>query len=383
MRPSKPIPTLRWSLLGALALAGALGGVSCAVQDQARDELIDEMDGTPDFDRDTSVEGADCSLFKNYPAPPPYVAPGPHCTKVGAPANPGCPDGLVCPVPASGWEGPYNIYKDNCHDAASCGVDAGVCANVTTGILSCTGNTSGIGGHTVNYSVFPGEGDNTGKWVICLSEPQQANPDADKCCWVQDTKTPKTGQNDPGHACYEYQCHPQDKDGGGTALPAGQCWPTPSSDPPCGTTWDKEALACCQKYAKRWDHSLPKWCSENGYNTQIQFRCEAYAECVQSAGADLPWDDEESGTESGTESGDSSGSGTGSSTGTTHSSSSDGSGAGSSTGTTHSSSSDGSGAGSTQTGGGSSSTGSGSGSTTSTGGGVGSTSIGSGSGSGI
>src|SRR5689334_15455456 len=40
--------------------------------------------------------GADCSNFKNYPAPPPYVAPGDHC-KIKYP-NPGCAEGTgdVC-----------------------------------------------------------------------------------------------------------------------------------------------------------------------------------------------------------------------------------------------------------------------------------------------
>lgn len=289
---SRPTTTTSklWPVLLALGFVGSLGGLACSVDELEQSEF-DESDDSTYVERDVQIDGYDCSLFQNYPAPPPYNAPGPHCNQNNpSPPNPGCPAGVgdQCEIPDSGWEGPYNIYKDNCHDAASCGVDAGDCANVTTGILSCGGNTSGTGGHTVNYSVFPGKGANLGKWIVCLSEPQKNDPDADKCCWVQNTQTPQTAAGQPGHACYDYQCHPQNEDHGGTALPSGQCWPTPSSDPPCGTTWNNAALVCCQNYAKRWDHSLPKWCSQNGYNTQVQFRCEAYAECVQSAGATLP-----------------------------------------------------------------------------------------------
>lgn len=295
------------TILVTLGLVSITGGTACHVQDDgAEEEPFDDLDGTSIVPRN-GVEGFDCSLFQNYPDPPAWNGPGDHCTHDRG-ENPGCPEGLgeTCEVPDSGWEGPYNIYKDNCHDAASCGVDAGVCADITTGILSCTGNTEGIGGHTVNYSVFPGTGQYEGDYIVCLSEPQQSDPDAGKCCWVQDDDTPDTGTGEPGHACYDYRCGSQAQDDGGTSLPAGQCWPTLSQDPPCGTEWTNEALECCQEYASRWDHSLAKWCTEAGYDTQVQFRCEAYAQCVESAGGTLP--EPPGGTGSGGEESDGTGS---------------------------------------------------------------------------
>jgi hypothetical protein len=173
-------------------------------------------------------------------------------------------------------------------DRGLCGVDAGTCADIDTGILSCTGNTSGIGGHTINYSVVPGTGVHEGKFVICLSEPQSADPNAGKCCWVQDTDVPKTAPGQPGNACYNYQCGSQATSTGGTALPAGKCWPTASDAPPCKPPWNKTALACCKDWAKRWDHALPKMCSIQSYNNQVGFRCDAYAACIEAAGWQPP-----------------------------------------------------------------------------------------------
>ena len=314
------------AFLVTLGLVAVTGGSACYVQDDGADaEPFYDLDEKPVVPR-SSVEGFDCSLFQNYPDPPDWEGPGDHCDHDPG-ENPGCPAGLgeTCEVPDSGWEGPYNIFGDNCHDAASCGVDAGVCAEITTGILSCTGNTQGIGGHTVNYSVFPGTGQYEGDHIVCLSEPQHPDPDASKCCWVQDDDTPDTGTGQPGHACYEHRCGSQAQDDGGTSLPSGQCWPTPSSEPPCGTTWNSQALACCQQYASRWDHALDEWCSETGYDTQIQFRCEAYAACVESAGGTLPEPPQETGSggeESGSTGGDDLGTtgddGSGSTGGTTY-----------------------------------------------------------------
>lgn len=256
---------------------------------------------------DPFADAEDCEDFQNYPDVPPYEGPADHCGRNRV--NPGCPDGVECEIPDSGWEGPYNIYADNCHDAANCGVEAGEnCEDISTGILSCTGNTSGLGGHTVNYTVMPytppeepdegttggdsgsGSGssdtgdDEPDQWLVCLSEPQHSDPDATKCCWLQDSETPQTGDGDPGHACYEYRCGNQANDDGGEVLPPGECWPTPSEDPPCDPPWSDEALECCQEHTKRWDHALPHMCRESSYDNQVDFRCDVYVQCVEAAG---------------------------------------------------------------------------------------------------
>jgi len=274
---------------------GLLAIVSCEVDDvgfgDELDEIVDVEDRTTVVD--DAITGFDCSLFKNYPAPPPWEGPGPHCEKNNpTPPNPGCAPGTegVCTIPPSGWPGPYNIYRDNCHHAASCGVESGeeVCED-TTGILSCNHDiTDGPTGHTINYTVYPAPAPNEGKWVICLSEPQHANPNNSKCCWVQDDKTPDTKDGEPGHACYEHHCHPQADDEGGAVLPVGECWPEVEDIFGCGDTWGKEALECCQKHATYWDKSLKKWCSKKGYEQQLEHRCDIYADCVDKSGGTLP-----------------------------------------------------------------------------------------------
>ncbi|MEM9462287.1 MAG: hypothetical protein AAGF11_49495 [Myxococcota bacterium] len=299
--------------------ATTIGLVGCMADEAGPDPLITEPASSGPGDPlppaggelvawpDPFGDRTDCEDFQNYPPVPPYVAPGDHCS-VSNP-TPECPPELedICEIPCSGWEGPYNIYGDNCHDAANCGVGAGQECGQETGILSCTGNTSGIGGHTVNYTVVPYEApedetsgtsgtsgttgdatDTTGnepdQWVICLSEPQHTNCNASKCCWLQDSPTPQTGEGEPGHACYEARCGSQAQDDGGTVLPVGECWPTISNEPPCDPPWSQEALECCQEYTKRWDHALPKMCKNSTYENQVDFRCDVYVECVEAAG---------------------------------------------------------------------------------------------------
>lgn len=285
---------------------GVLTIVACQVEDVG---FEDEVEDLVDIEQRTTVvdepiTGFDCSLFQNYPDPPPWEGAGPHCEKNNpTPPNPGCAEGTedVCEIPPSGWPGPYNIYRDNCHHAASCGVESGeeVCED-TTGILSCNHEiTDGPTGHTINYTVYPAPAPNQGKFVICLSEPQHTDPNASKCCWIQDDKTPDTKDGDPGHACYEHHCHPQADDEGGTVLPVGECWPVVEDIFGCGDTWGPGSQECCAKHATYWDNSLKKWCSKKGYEQQLEHRCDIYADCVDKSGGTLPEppDEEETDTE--------------------------------------------------------------------------------------
>jgi hypothetical protein len=144
-----------------------------------------------------------------------------------------------------------------------------------------------MGGHTVNYTIKPAPPPNQGQHVVCLSEPQHSDPDADKCCWLQNgDECPSTNAGSSGAACYAYRCGSQARDEGGACV--DDPWPTPSDGPDCGSEWNSAARECCQDKTSYWDNSLSHACSQDAYDRQHQDRCDHYAECVNDAGAPIP-----------------------------------------------------------------------------------------------
>lgn len=269
-------------------LLASLAACSAEFDDSALEESSDD-DAELVIEERTIAGGGACDHIPGYPPPPDWEGPGDHCGKK-RPKNPGCAPGTegVCDIPCSYWPGPYDLYEDNCHNACDWGVSTGACCGQETGILSCKGNTTGLTGHTVNYTVTPAPAPNEGKFVVCLSEPQHSDPDATKCCWLQDSEDPETAQGEPGHACYRHRCNTQSEDDGGEVLPVGECWPDPGDVFGCGDTYDAAGIKCCKDHAKYWDGALAEWCDGENYPDQVANRCDAYIECIESIGGTIP-----------------------------------------------------------------------------------------------
>ena len=179
-------------------------------------------------------------------------------------------------IPGSGWCGPYNIYSNNCHNAANSGGARRLRRNIIpASILIHQAAARGKGDHTVNYTYHECEDSEDPNCArVCLSEPQSETEGIElecedgsgetvssgTCCWEQEkSKEPLTEEGDPGHQCYQQRCGCQAKPEGGSALPPGEYWPTPVQSPAqCffdhGGGNNNSCRNCCAKEARYWEH---------------------------------------------------------------------------------------------------------------------------------
>ena len=165
----------------------------------------------------------------------------------------------------STWDGGYNVIDHQCHHAACNGVEAG-----SDGILACSGNTQGYGGHTINWSSpEPGR--------ICLSEPQ--TPGGEACCFdgsVSDGLPDMT--SDFAYGCFQEMCPP---DFTPVALEAGVRWPHEYLD--CAAASGDNAsqcISCCTTNANV-VFTTDDAGADGGLNGQ---RNDAFQRCVQACG---------------------------------------------------------------------------------------------------
>jgi len=148
----------------------------------------------------------------------------------------------------NGWEdgGPYNFCTWNCHNAATCGVQAG-----NDGVISCDGEgPSSASGHAVNWDTVPCAGDAGSKCVgYCISEPQL--PGSAACCWEQTNGGAMNIASGPGLACANAIC---DRDGGEIAFDTGVTFDTRSCFDIYGAT------AACRQCCR--DRANFSWCDD-------------------------------------------------------------------------------------------------------------------------
>jgi len=218
------------------------------------------------------------------------------------------PDGGYA-VETDAWTpGSYNFITNSCHQAANAGVGAG-----NDGIISCNGQSSGPGGHTINWS-------NPANGTVCISEPQRPGqgPVQPRTCngttastcmavtgcgWIVPngpcTGTPTGSQFGPGGtccfpatvtngrpdlssaaaiACLRWGCGNQ-YSSSTTALPAGQLWPVGYLDCTSGGTATQAAcVRCCNANVA----AIPA-----SWGTTAQQQAQAYLRsCLASCGVE-------------------------------------------------------------------------------------------------
>ena len=200
----------------------------------------------------------------------------------------------------------YNIWTDNCHNAANFCVAHPPRDSLKTGIISCRGNLAirEQGGHTFNWSISQ---KNESTYEACTYNWGKS------CCWLLDsrkTEDPPNISSGSAQACVQKGCGNQYDFSLTRALRSRELvqipdqWACvrkvqgiPANDPVVlslaqrGKAGDLNAcLVCCQDYASAW--MSPQWgkAKQNGFRQNCRYLCDIHFATVSnlSCGGETP-----------------------------------------------------------------------------------------------